>query len=116
MKKTGGVNMNQHFPKLLLAILLSSLLMIGLTNAKSTLKTGQFNGFLFSKLASIGTKSEGPAYFLQYRNYKDIKIIKHARLWERDPQLEKYLGRNVQITGYITSKMIDYTGIQDWRP
>lgn len=107
--------MNKHFPQLLL-ILLSLLLFIGLANAKSALKSNEFNGFLFSKLSNIGTRSEGPSYYLQYRNYKEIKIIKHANLWERDSVLEKFLGRNVQITGYTTQKMIEYTGIHEWRP
>ena len=107
--------MNKHFPKLLL-ILLSLLLFIGLANAKPARQLNQFHGFLFSKLTNIGTKSEGPSYFLQYRNYKDIKIIKHTNPWQRDPELEKFLGRNVEISGHITNKTIDYQAIKSWSP
>ena len=47
----------------------------------------KFDGFLFSKLQAIGTRSEGPAYFLQEFDKKEVPILKHTMLWQVDPAL-----------------------------
>ena len=71
----------------------------------------KFDGYLFSKLNAIGTRSEGPAYFLQQFDYKEYPVIKKVPLWELDPKLHKYLDRKVTIQGKLTSSGIEYKSI-----
>ncbi len=60
----------------------------------------EFLGFLFVKLDAIGTKSEGPLYFLQLRDYQEISIVKKSpHLWEWDDELQKFLHTKVRIKG-----------------
>ena len=79
-------------------------------------KMERFDGYMFSKLHLIGTKSEGPTYFLQQFDYKDYKVIKHAQLWEEDPELHKFLARKVTIEGSMTLNGIVYEKIVDYKP
>ena len=65
-------------------------------------------GFLFSKLGRIGSKSEGPDYFLQQFDRSErpvvekvIPIRKEAHLFEEDPVLQKYIAMEVAIRGRI---------------
>ncbi len=64
----------------------------------------KFNGFIFSKLHLIGSKSEGPSYFLQQSDFNEILIEKQAELWEEDPALQKVLGTKVTVTGELSSE------------
>ena len=74
----------------------------------------KFDGYLFSKLHLIGSKSEGPAYFLQQFDYKEIVVIKHANLWQEDPVLHKCLGKKVTVEGKMSSSGIVYEKIMDY--
>jgi len=76
----------------------------------------KFNGYLFSKLGAIGSKSEGPAYFLQQFDYKELPIIKHAALWQKDPALHKMLNSKVTIEGDMTFSGIQYKSIAPFKP
>lgn len=62
-------------------------------------KLQEFQGYLFARLHAIGTKSEGPSYFLQLITGREVLVIKKAHLWEIDPTLHAWLGRKVVITG-----------------
>ena len=77
-------------------------------------KMERFDGYLFSKLHLIGSKSEGPTYFLQQFDYKEYKVIKHAQLWEEDPELHKFLARKVTIEGAMSYSGIVYEKIMDY--
>ncbi len=72
----------------------------------------QFVGFLFSKLAHIGSKSEGPAYFLQKSDYTELPIKKHAQLWEVDPALQKLLATKVTVEGEMVGDTLIYTSVK----
>ncbi len=77
----------------------------------------KFNGFIFSKLHSIGTRSEGPNYFLQQFDYNEIPIKKQAEPWGEDPNLQKVLGAKATITGEIASLgELEYSKITDFVP
>jgi hypothetical protein len=58
---------------------------------------------VFSKLHEIDSKSEGPTYFLQQRDYKELEIEKQAEPWEEDPNLQPYLGQKVVAGGETAS-------------
>ena len=78
----------------------------------------ELSGFLFLKLGRIGTRSEGPDYFLQQFDRsvhpiveKVIPIHKEANLWEDDPLLRKYLATEVTIEGSIVGGDLHYKEI-----
>jgi len=66
-------------------------------------------GYLFAKLANIGTRSEGTDYFLQLYDYQEHRIIKHVNLWENDPALHPFIGHKVIIKGTLKAGEIVYT-------
>ena len=78
----------------------------------------EISGFLFSKLGRIGTRSEGPDYFLQQFDRskspiveKVIPIHKEVHLFEKDPILQKYLAMEVAIDGRILDGYLHYKEI-----
>jgi len=76
----------------------------------------KFYGYLFGKLYRIGSKSEGPEYFLQQwdgqGNTTDTPIQKKGNLWEIDPILHKYLAQKVTISGTLREKKLQYEDIE----
>ncbi len=70
------------------------------------------NGFLFAKLYAIGSKSEGPMYFLQKFDETEIRIKKHAQLFQDDPALRAHLGTKVSLTGTVDGNEITYISIE----
>ncbi len=76
----------------------------------------KFNGFIFAKLAQIGTRYEGPEYFLQIfekeKNTTEIPIRKKSQLWEIDHQLHQFLAQKVAIKGQLKNKSIIYEEIE----
>ena len=67
-----------------------------------------FNGYLFSKLAAIGTKSEGPKYFLQQADYHELVVCKKVEHWQKDPVLHPHLDFKVVIEGELLPDGIHY--------
>ena len=76
----------------------------------------KFDGYLFSKLYRIGSKSEGPEYFFQQWDYSEIQIVKKANLWEEDPKLHQFLGKKATIEGSFVQGGIQYNTIENLRP
>ena len=76
----------------------------------------RFDGYIFSKLHLIGSKSEGPSYFLQQWDYSEIPIIKNAELWKQDPKLHSFLGKKVTVSGKSCQDGIYYEDILDFIP
>ena len=70
-----------------------------------------FHGYLFSKLTAIGSKSEGPQYYLQQPDYHELVVRKQVQLWQKDPRLHPHLDSKVVIEGNLTSTGIVYTSI-----
>lgn len=71
----------------------------------------KFDGYLFSKLDKIGSRSEGPVYILQQWDSKEISVVKKVELWKKDTVLHKYLGKKVTIEGVLREKKIHYEKI-----
>jgi len=71
----------------------------------------RFDGYLFSKLHLIGTKSEGPFYILQRWDYSEHPVIKKAMPWQEDPNLHKFLDKKVTIEGAFGQDGIRYEKI-----
>lgn len=76
----------------------------------------QFDGYLFSKLHLIGSKSEGPAYYLQQFDYRELLVVKKVYPWEEDPQLHPHLNTKVSIEGVQTLNGIEYEKIGPYKP
>ena len=71
-----------------------------------------YEGFLFSRLFRIQSKSEGPEYFLQQLIQEvDIPIKKDAELHEEDKILQEFLGKKVIVSGEFVEDKIVYSGI-----
>ncbi len=60
-------------------------------------KRNKFEGYCFAKLNAIGTKSEGPLYFLQLYSGKEVLILKKAKPWQNDPFLHSSLGEKIVV-------------------
>jgi len=63
-----------------------------------------FEGFVYSKLHALGTKSEGPTYYLQTYPENIDYILKYqdVPIFEDDKQLHKFLALKVAVKGQIT--------------
>ena len=73
----------------------------------------RFEGYLYSKLRFIGTRSEGPFYFLQRWDYTEIPVVKKADSWEEDPLLHRHVARKVKIEGVQAINGILYDEIHE---
>lgn len=82
---------------------------------------GEIRGVLFATIEGIGTRSEGPTYYIKpLDNYKDrwseILVRKKTHMWEKDPELHKFLDKKVLITGDIIETRatitVDYMKIE----
>jgi hypothetical protein len=76
----------------------------------------RFDGYLFSKLHLIGSKSEGPTYILQQWDYSEIPVVKKVMPWKEDPKLHEFLARKVTIKGKFGPEGIAYDEIRDLQP
>lgn len=76
----------------------------------------KFDGYLFRILDAIGTKAEGPSYYLQEFDGKEVPVLKHAEPWQDDPSLHEYLGKKVTVTGELQGEAIRYSSIDDYEP
>ncbi len=66
----------------------------------------EIRGTLFAIIKGKGTRSEGPEYFINpLDDYKDrwseILVKKKTHMWEKDPELHKFLNKKVLIIGEI---------------
>lgn len=80
---------------------------------------GEISGKLISRLSGVGTKSEGPIYFIcptdKYEKWKEIQIWTKVMRWMKDPVLHELIGKQVTVKGEITETKdtitIEYTGV-----
>jgi len=72
-----------------------------------------FTGYLYARLENLGSKSEGPAYYLQTEREGDLKVNKKVHPWEVDPALHAHLGERVRLFGGRAGDGIDYERITD---
>ena len=66
----------------------------------------EITGILSAKIARIGTKSEGPDYYIKplddyATRWSEINVWKKTQLWENDPVLHKFINKKVLILGEI---------------
>lgn len=88
---------------------------LGAGAQEGTEAPGTYNGYLFCKLENIGTKSEGPSYFLQRWDGSEVHILKNGILWQRDARLDEHLNTKVTISGTMEDGHLRYTGIEPFR-
>ena len=78
-----------------------------------------FEGYFFAKLERLGSKSEGPEYYLQMMDGKELLVFKKVEAWEEDPVLEEFLGERVEIFGEWKETGMEYIKIklasQPWK-
>ncbi|MCY3413140.1 MAG: hypothetical protein INQ03_15990 [Candidatus Heimdallarchaeota archaeon] len=67
--------------------------------------TGTIRGTIISRQARVGSRSEGPDYFIlpndEYKTWGEIKIRKKIMKWMKDPVLHNLIGEVVSLTGEI---------------
>ncbi len=66
---------------------------------------GRIVGKIISKEERIGTRSAGPEYYLKaegnYSHWGDIHLRKKTLIWQSDPILHKFIGKQVEIYAEI---------------
>ncbi len=81
----------------------------------------EIRGILFAIIKGKGTRSEGPEYFIKplddYKNrWSEILVRKKTHLWQKDPELHKFLDKKVLIIGKIIETKrtitIDYSKVK----
>lgn len=80
---------------------------------------GEITGKLISRLSGLGTKSEGPEYFIvptdKYEKWGEILIWTNVMMWMKDPVLHELIGEEVTLQGEITETKdtitFQYTGV-----
>jgi hypothetical protein len=81
----------------------------------------ELRGILFAIIEGKGTRSEGPTYFIkpldEYKNrWSKILVRIKTHLWERDPELHKFLDKKVILIGDIietkSTITIDYKKVE----
>lgn len=70
-----------------------------------------FHGYLFAKLQNIGTRSEGPDYYLQMFDYHEVVVLKQVHPWQNDPTLHPWLNHKVIIEGTMQVEGVSYERI-----
>jgi len=74
-------------------------------------ETQTFTGNLFTKMENVGSKSEGPGYYLKLKDKTEMKIKKDAELWQEDPYLQRFVGTCIVIDGTMEGGMLNYEQI-----
>ncbi len=66
---------------------------------------GKITGKLISRLTAVGTKSEGPIYFLlpmgEFKKWQEIPVRKKSMRWMKDRILHDLVGEIITINGEI---------------
>ena len=60
-----------------------------------------YRGFLYPRHGRVGTRSEGPDYFLQSYYHDFLLAHKSRNPWEADETLAQYCSKMVEIEGEI---------------
>ena len=81
----------------------------------------EIRGTLFAIIKGKGTRSEGPEYFIKplddYKNrWSEVLVRKKTHMWEKDPELHKFLNKKVLIIGEIietkSTITVDYSKVK----
>lgn len=71
-----------------------------------------FKGLLYVEHEGVGTKSEGPAYYLQTTK-GDFLLNKKSTPWQPDYHLEFYSRRMVEVGGELAQETIKVENIRE---
>jgi hypothetical protein len=81
----------------------------------------EIRGTLFAIIKGKGTLSEGPEYFIKPLDkskdrWSEILVRKKTHMWEKDPELHKFLNKKVLIFGEIietkSTITVDYSKVK----
>ena len=75
-------------------------------------KVVTITGVLFSRIERVGTKSEGPEYYLRMDDGVEIHILKKANLWQEDPALQEHIDKRVSVSGDLIGKEMFYKEVK----
>jgi hypothetical protein len=75
--------------------------------------TTTFKGLVYVKHGRVGTRSEGPDYFLQTSKQDLVMVYRDRHLWEPDYQLEFYARRMVEVRGQVDGQTLKVESIQE---
>ena len=70
-----------------------------------------FSGLVLIKQGRIGSRSEGPDYYLQTKKHEYILNYKRGSLFETDPFLESFSGKMVEVIGIQEGNEIKVSSI-----
>jgi hypothetical protein len=68
---------------------------------KKTKQLVSLEGFEYIKLGQVGSKSEGPIYYLQTLSTDYVLVYEERNLWEKDYYLEFYNHKMVEVSGEL---------------
>ncbi len=81
----------------------------------------EIRGILYAIIRGKGTRSEGPEYLIKpiddyKKRWSEVLIRKKTHMWEKDPELDKFLDKKVLIIGDIIETKntitVDYLKIE----
>jgi hypothetical protein len=72
-----------------------------------------FKGLVYVKHGRVGTRSEGPDYYLQTTRGDFLLRYQQRNPWEPDYRLEFFDHRMVEVTGALDDKTITVQGIEE---
>jgi hypothetical protein len=75
--------------------------------------TETFKGLVYVKIGRIGTRSEGPDYYLQTARGEFLLRYQERNLWQPDYHLEFFQRRMVEVSGTLDDKLITVTAIAE---
>ena len=76
-----------------------------------------FKGLVYVKIGRIGSRSEGPDYYLQTARGEFPLRYQQRNLWQPDYHLEFFNRRKVAVTGTLNDKIITVKTIEEiWAP
>lgn len=79
--------------------------------------TETFKGLVYVKIGRIGSRSEGPDYFLQTARGEFPLRYQDRHLWQPDYHLEFFNRRMVKVIGSLDDKLITVKAIEEiWTP
>lgn len=67
-------------------------------------KSGKFFGLVYVKHGRVGSKSEGPDYYLQTGKGDLLLHYEQRNLWEPDYKLEFFARQMVEVEGKLTER------------
>jgi hypothetical protein len=74
---------------------------------------GTFRGLVYVKHGRLGTRSEGPDYYLQTAKEDLVLMYGDRHLWEPDYRLELFGRRMVEVQGTVDGRTLQVESIRE---